>query len=100
MARGLVRFQQCGCFHFLTFSCYHRLAHLGSAKARTLFEAALERIRVRYLFVVTGYVVMPEHVHMLVSEPREGVLAFGNSGAQAFGGKKAARESVLAGALL
>ena len=75
MARGLVRFQQCGCFHFLTFSCYHRLAHLGSAEARTLFEAALERIRVRYLFVVAGYVVMPEHVHMLVSEPREGVLA-------------------------
>jgi REP element-mobilizing transposase RayT len=75
MARGLVRFQQCGCFHFLTFSCHHRFAHLGSVEARTLFETALERIRVRYLFVVAGYVVMPEHVHMLVSEPREGVLA-------------------------
>src|SRR5579863_8189296 len=75
MARGLVRFQQCGCFHFLTFSCHHRFAHLGSVEARNLFETALERIRVRYLFVVAGYVVMPEHVHMLVSEPREGALA-------------------------
>ena len=75
MARGLVRFQQCGCFHFVTFSCYHRLAHLGSAEARNLFESALERIRVRYLFVVAGHVVMPEHLHLLVSEPHEGVLA-------------------------
>lgn len=75
MARGLVRFQQCGCFHFVTFSCYHGLAHLGSGEARWSFEDALERIRVRSLFVVLGYVVMPEHVHLLVSEPRKGVLA-------------------------
>jgi putative transposase len=75
MARGLVRFQQCGSFHFVTFSCFHRRPHLYSAAARSLFEAALERIRVRYLFVVAGYVVMPEHVHLLVSEPRKGVLA-------------------------
>jgi len=75
MTRGLVRYQQCGDFHFLTFSCFHRLAYLGSAEARDLFEAALERIRLRYRFVVAGYVVMPEHVHLLVSEPREGTLA-------------------------
>ena len=29
----------------------------------------------RYRFLVTGYVVMPEHVHMLVSEPQKGLLA-------------------------
>ena len=75
MARGLVRFQQCGCFHFITFSCFHRLPSLGAAAARDLFEAALERIRIRHQFVVAGYVVMPEHVHILVSEPRTGLLA-------------------------
>ena len=32
-------------------------------------------MRVRYRFVVSGYVVMPEHVHLLVSEPSEVVLA-------------------------
>ena len=37
--------------------------------------SALERIRRRYNFVVAGYVVMPEHVHLLVSEPRKGLLA-------------------------
>ena len=29
----------------------------------------LEQVRVRYRFVVVGYVVMPEHVHLLISEP-------------------------------
>ena len=75
MPRGLVRYQQTGDFHFLTFSCYRRRAYLDPAEARELFESALERIRRRYRFVVAGYVVMPEHVHLLVSEPRRGTLA-------------------------
>ena len=32
-------------------------------------------MRVRYDFVVAGYIVMPEHVHLLVSEPKKAVLA-------------------------
>jgi putative transposase len=32
-------------------------------------------MRLRYGFFVVGYVVMPEHVHLLVSEPETGVLA-------------------------
>ena len=75
MPRGLIRYQQCGCFHFLTFSCFRRQPRLGSAPARELFEDALERARIRYRLVVAGYVVMPEHVHLLVSEPRKAVLA-------------------------
>jgi putative transposase len=69
MPKGLHHSQQAGHLHFLTFSCYHRLPYLGTAVARDLFESALERTRLRYDFVVSGYVVMPEHVHMLVSEP-------------------------------
>jgi putative transposase len=66
---GLARYQHCGEMHFLTFSCYHRLPYLGDAKAKGLFESALERMRRQYRFVIAGYVVMPEHVHMLVNEP-------------------------------
>ena len=33
---------------------------------------ALEQVRRRYAFVVVGYVVMPEHVHLLLSEPKVG----------------------------
>jgi len=58
-----------------SLSVDRRLAYLDPAAARELFESALERIRRRYRFVVAGYVVMPEHVHLLVSEPRRGTLA-------------------------
>jgi len=74
MPKGLVRYQQCGCFHFLTFSCYSRLPYLGTA-ARSLFERSLEMMRIRYDFVVCGYVVTPEHVHLLVSEPKKALLS-------------------------
>ena len=75
MPRGLVRYEHTGCFHFLTFSCYRRIQHLGTAAARDLFEEALERVRRRYRFAVAGYVVMPEHVHLLVGEPQKGTVS-------------------------
>jgi REP-associated tyrosine transposase len=70
-----IRYQQTGEFHFLTFSCYRRRAYLSAASAMELFEDALERVRRRYLFVVAGYVVMPEHVHLLVNESRRALLS-------------------------
>ena len=75
MTKGLVRYQQAGCFHFVTFSCYRRLPYLDTAEARSLFERSLEAMRPRYDFVVCGYVVMPEHVHLLVSEPKKALLS-------------------------
>jgi len=75
MPSALRRYQQTGDLHFVTFSCYHRLAYLGSTSARELFERSLETIRKRYSLFVTGYVVMPEHVHLLVSEPLIETLA-------------------------
>ena len=66
----LARYQQCGCFHFVTFSCYRRRALLGTATAYSIFAQELEAVRLRHGFVVAGYVLMPEHVHLLVGEPR------------------------------
>ena len=40
-----------------------------------MVERALEQVRRQYGFFVTGYVVMPEHVHLLVSEPRQALLS-------------------------
>ena len=70
-----IRYQQTGEFHFLTFSCFRRRPYLSTVAAMELFEDALERVRRRYLFAVAGYVVMPEHVHLLVNEPRRGLLS-------------------------
>ena len=36
------------------------------------FRDLLEETRQRYSFVVVGYVVMPEHVHLLIGEPEKG----------------------------
>ena len=69
MARNLRRYYGLGDLHFVTFSCYRRLPLLGSARRRNLFLRRLEKVRVRYEMVVVGYVAMPEHVHLLVSEP-------------------------------
>jgi putative transposase len=74
MARGLVRYQASGHFHFVTFSCFERKPYLRTGFGRDLFERSLETMRVRYGFYVAGYVVMPEHVHLLVSEPKEALL--------------------------
>ena len=75
MPKGLVRYQKCGVFHFITFSCYRRLPLLGEAGAYQVFERELEAVRLRYGFVVAGYVLMPEHVHLLVGEPPVSLLS-------------------------
>jgi len=75
MPAGLVRFQKAGCFHFITFSCYQRAPLLARTGGYEIFERELEKFRLRYEFVVAGYVLMPEHVHLLVGEPTIASLA-------------------------
>ena len=75
MPSGLNRFQQSGQTHFVTFCCYRRQESFTDAPAKHTFEVALERIRRSFRLCVYGYVVMPEHVHLLIGEPREGTLA-------------------------
>ena len=48
---------------------------LDSAVARAIFEHELERVRRWHGCYITGYVVMPEHVHLLLSEPERNRLA-------------------------
>jgi len=45
---------------------------LGTATRQNLFLEILEQVRLRYGFIVVGYVVMPEHIHLLISEPNRG----------------------------
>ena len=75
MPRGLRRFHQSGQSHFLTFSCYHRQPNFVNATVYDLFPLCLEGMRRRFDMRVYGYVVMPEHVHLLLSEPEHGTLA-------------------------
>src|SRR5437016_8316388 len=69
MPWGLRRFHESGQSHFVTFCCYHRRRLLDTDESCRIFESALERVRRSYRLYVYGYVVMPEHVHLLLSEP-------------------------------
>ena len=72
MPSGLYRTYGAHHLHFITNSCYQRQPLLGSAQARDRFLTVLEQTRQRYRFVVVGYVVMPEHVDLLITEPEVG----------------------------
>jgi putative transposase len=72
---GLRRFQQSKQSHFVTFTCYRRRLGLNSPEACDLFVWTLEHMRRRFSMCIYGYVAMPEHVHLLVSEPQPGLLA-------------------------
>ena len=75
MPSRLKRFHESKQSHFVTFCCYHRRPLLRDAASKRIFELALERIRHDYEMCIYGYVVMPEHVHLLVSEPERETLA-------------------------
>jgi len=57
--------------HFLTFSCVRRLPLLNDDQVRRWVLAAVENARRKYRFSVWAYVIMPEHVHLLVHPNEE-----------------------------
>jgi putative transposase len=75
MPWGLTRYQHTGQSHFVTFCCYHRRPLFMTDANRRVFENALERVRRNFRIRVYGYVVMLEHIHLLVSEPARDTLA-------------------------
>jgi len=72
MPAGLHRTYGAHHLHFITNSCYHRLPFFDASGTRDRFLAILEQTRQKYRFVVVGYVVMPEHIHLLITEPEIG----------------------------
>ena len=75
MPWGLKRYQQASQLHYVTFTCFHRARFLATPRARDILVDSLERCRRWYGFYIVGYVVMPEHVHLLLSEPERASLA-------------------------
>jgi putative transposase len=70
MPWGLARFHQSRQSHFITFGCYHRHRLFTHNESCRIFESALERTRRSYRLYIYGYVIMPDHVHLLLSEPQ------------------------------
>jgi putative transposase len=58
-----------GHLHLITCSCYWKEPKLGQEKHRYLFARLLEELRVKFRFGIVGYVIMPDHFHLLMAEP-------------------------------
>jgi REP-associated tyrosine transposase len=72
MPKNLQRYYGLGHLHFIPFSCHRRLPLLRTARSRTALVRALNEVRTKFDFALVGYVVMPEHVHLLIGEPKQG----------------------------
>jgi putative transposase len=69
MPHDLKRITGHGDLHFVTFTCYQRRRFLASVRNRSVAVEILGQVRARYHFSLVGYVIMPDHVHLLISEP-------------------------------
>jgi len=52
--------------HSLTFSCYRRYPFLSSERICLWLADAIEKARRELAFALWAYVLMPEHVHLLI----------------------------------
>jgi putative transposase len=59
-----------GTARFITFTCYKKHRYLSGPASRMAFLDELARLRAEHAVRILGYVLMPEHVH-LVLDPRE-----------------------------
>lgn len=74
------RFNEPGHAHALTFSCFKRQPFLKSDRTRRWVIDAIDAARAKHHFEVWAFVVMPEHVHVLLCPRRphysiSGILA-------------------------
>lgn len=84
--KQLRHFNEPGQLHFLTFSCYRRLPLLTNDLFRTWLSRAIDAALVTHDFQLSGFVFMPEHVHLLVwpQRPDYSIAAFQHSFKRSF----------------
>ena len=75
MPTGLRRYHRTQHSHFITFSCYKRQPLLHTPEAKDTVLELLEQTRQQQDLRIAGYVLMPEHVHLLTTEPTCDTLA-------------------------
>ena len=72
MPNRLQRYYGARHLHFITTSCYQRRPLLGTRHSRDCFSRCWSRCADAPLRHIAGYVVVPEHVHLLLGEPERG----------------------------
>ena len=54
---------------FVTFNCYRNLKALDSYDAKQILVKRINEIRSKHDFKLLGYVIMPNHVHLVIHPP-------------------------------
>jgi len=60
------RYNYEGNAHYLTFSCYKNQPFLTNDRTRQWLLASIRRAQKKRLFDLWAWVIMPEHVHMVI----------------------------------
>jgi putative transposase len=66
MPSGLRRYDEPGHAHFWTLSCYRRLAFFWHDDLKQVVIDALRMLRQRFGICLIAYVVMPDHLHVVL----------------------------------
>ena len=64
--KKLRRFEAAGDIRFLTFSCYQSLPLFANDAIKAMFVEVLDAIRKEMRFRLYAWVIMPNHVHLLL----------------------------------
>ena len=64
--KRMKRFEGLGHARYLTFSCYQRLPLLNNDRIKQVFVDRLHAVRLERPFQLWAWVIMPEHVHLLI----------------------------------
>ncbi|MCH8146602.1 MAG: transposase [Planctomycetes bacterium] len=75
--KSVVRYDIPGDVHALTFSCFGRQEFLAKDRLRSWLTDAIDTARRELAFDVWAYVLMPEHVHLLIY-PRKATYSISN----------------------
>ena len=67
----LKHYDNLGTARFITFSCYRRLPNFIRDYTCDIFIKQLNQAREKYHFLIYGYVIMPEHVHIVLHPLKE-----------------------------
>ncbi|MCK6477414.1 MAG: transposase [Phycisphaerales bacterium] len=71
LRKRMKRREVAGGLRFITFSCQRRLPLFSNPSIAWVFVRAMSAARTRWNFRLIAWVVMPEHVHMIVQPPKD-----------------------------
>ena len=62
----LKHYEHTGTARFITLSCYHNYNLFKTDQTKEIFITNLKQLKSKYQFKLFGFVIMPNHVHLVL----------------------------------